>query len=315
MSENLNENLADDFLFSGVKADDETMSVFDNKPTINDGIYRPKLTDAKDKKIGYRATLRFLPNILENGKIGPSAIEKHVHYVDIKNVSGISGYYDCKKNYDKDCPLCTEYWKLFNSKNAADNAKAQLLNRTTKYYSYVLIVEDEQYPDLVGKVLVYPYGYTIKNKINSERQGEVSGKSVNVFDIIYGKDFKLIIKEKAGYQNYDTSAFTDTEPLRLYDEKKEIWRSVPIDENGKISNSKVQIKIKEFLTVKEVNLDDYKPKIWDDEMLTKINSIFANLNGEEVYVANQQATSTEKKEVESFQNDDVTAADDFFSID
>ena len=120
MSENLNENLADDFLFSGVKADDETMSVFDNKPTINDGIYRPKLTDAKDKKIGYRATLRFLPNILENGKIGPSAIEKHVHYVDIKNVSGISGYYDCKKNYDKDCPLCTEYWKLTNSKNAVN---------------------------------------------------------------------------------------------------------------------------------------------------------------------------------------------------
>ena len=40
------EILADDFLFSGLEADDATMSVFDKPTTTSDGIYRPNLKDA-----------------------------------------------------------------------------------------------------------------------------------------------------------------------------------------------------------------------------------------------------------------------------
>jgi len=316
------EILADDFLFSGLEANDETMSVFDKSTTNNDGIYRPNLKDATDKKVGYRATLRFLPNLLENGKIGPSAIEKHIHYVDMKNEANLAGYYDCRKNNEPNCELCTEYWKLKNSKNAADNEKAELIKRTTKYYSYVLIIEDEQNPDLVGKILIYPYGYTIKEKINSERNGEVTGTPCNVFDLAKGKEFKLIIKEKGGFQNYEASQFMEISPIKLYDEASKKFKTAPVDADGKITNAKVQAKIKEFLLAKNVNLDDHKAREWDDAIQGKVTQVLSILSGKDVLVAEQKAkkskndsTAAPADETESPIESKATDADDFFSLD
>jgi len=313
------EILADDFLFSGLDANDATLSVFDKQTTNNDGIFRPNLKDAKDKKIGYRATLRFLPNFLENGTGGPSAVVKHMHYVDMKNEPNLSGYYDCKKNDEPNCPICTEYWKLKNSKNAADNEKSELIKRSTKYYSYVMIIEDEQHPELVGKILVYPYGYTIKEKINSERNGEVTGEPCNIFDITNGKEFKLIIKEKGGFQNYEASQFLEVSPIKLYDEKSESFKVAPVDANGQITNTKVKEKIKEVLLNRTVDLDDHKSKSWDDATQNKVNQVIAILEGEDVYIAEQktkavQNDATLTTSAPSPVETDATDADDFFSL-
>jgi len=321
----MSENTANDFLFGGIQADDESMSVFDKKTTTTDGIYRPLLKDAKDKKHGYHALIRFLPNLLESGKIGPSAIEKHVHYVKMNNEPGLTGYYDCKKNHESDCPLCTEYWKLKNSANAADNAKAEQLSRTTKYYSYIQVIEDEQHPELVGKILVYPYGYTIKEKINSERQGEVSGVPTNVFDLAKGKDFKLIIKEKAGYQNYDASAFKPESPIKLYNEKTEKFMPAPIKADGSIGfdgddkkTTGVYNKIKSFLSEKTVNLKDHEANKWDEKITEKVNNVLAILSGNIEYKASQIANNTVSdttvtSDVNNF-NSEPQEADDFFDI-
>lgn len=316
------EILADDFLFSGLEANDETMSVFDKSTTNNDGIYRPNLKDATDKKVGYRATLRFLPNLLDNGKIGPSAIEKHIHYVDMKNEANLAGYYDCRKNNEPNCELCTEYWKLKNSKNATDNEKAELIKRTTKYYSYVLIIEDEQNPELVGKIMVYAYGYTIKEKINSERNGEVTGTPCNVFDLAKGKDFKLIIKEKGGFQNYEAAQFLEVSPIKLYDESTKKFKQAPVDADGKITNVKVQAKIREVLLGKTVNLDEHKAKEWDETMQSKVTQVLSILSGKDVFVAEQKAQGSKKDSTKSPKDeiDDspvsskATEADDFFSL-
>jgi len=312
------EILADDFLFSGLEANDETMSVFDKSTTNNDGIYRPNLKDATDKKIGYRATLRFLPNLLENGTIGPSAIEKHIHYVDMKNEANLAGYYDCRKNNEPNCELCTEYWKLKNSKNAADNEKAELVKRTTKYYSYVLVIEDEQNPELVGKILIYPYGYTIKEKINSERNGEVTGLPCNVFDLAKGKEFKLIIKEKGGFQNYEASQFMEVSPIKLFDESTNKFKVAPVDADGKITNAKVQAKIKEVLLGKTVNLNDHKAKEWDETIQNKVTQVLSILSGKDVLVAEQGARKSKNDSSKTTVVDQVdnkaTDADDFFSL-
>ena len=315
----MKEELGDDFLFSGMSANDQTMSVFDQKQTTMDGIYRPKLDDAKDKKIGYRATMRFLPNLMKNGKIGPSAIEKHVHYVDFKNSPDIAGYYDCRKNYEPTCELCAEYWKLKNSKNQADVEKAALINRTTKYYSYVMIIEDDQHQELVGKILLFPYGYTIKEKINAERTGEVSGDPNNIFDIAKGKDFKLIIKEKGGFQNYDASQFMESSPIKLFDEKTSTFKMAPVDADGKITNPKAQAKIKEVLMNREVDIDDHKPVQWDEEMKVRVAKVINILYGNDVFVAeqktNQAKTGNVEKPVDSESSGGAVDADDFFSLD
>lgn len=311
------EMLADDFLFGGM--DDSTMSVFDKNTTNNDGIYRPNLKDAKDKKIGYRSTVRFLPNLLESGKLGPNAIEKHIHYVDMKNDQSVSGYYDCRKNNEPNCELCTEYWKLYNSKNAADNEKANLLKRSTKYYSYVMIVEDEQHPDLVGKVLVWPFGYTIKEKINSERNGDVSGHPTNIFDLLNGKDFKLIIKDKAGFQNYDASQFMESSVIKIYDEASGKFKTAPVNADNKIDNPKVMARIKETLTSRTSTIEEHAAKEWDEQTKGKVEKVLNILSGTDVYVAEQKTNrvkndaSTSVETVSPVESNS-TDVDDFFDI-
>lgn len=324
------ERTGEDFLFSGIGADDESLSVFDQASTNNDGIYRPNLKNAKDKKVGYRATLRFLPNIdLEQGKKLPSAIEKHIHYVGLKNHPKLVGYYECRKNLEPNCELCTEFFRLYNSKNALENEKAELIKRNTKYYSYVLIIEDEQHPDLVGKVLVWPYGHQIKEKINIERNGEVSGQKCNVFDMVEGKDLRLIIKEKGNkkgenYQSYENSQFLDSSPIKLYNESKKEWREVPVEEvDGKIliTNAKVRAKIKELYTQKEVNVYDHQPVEWTQDMEDKVEKIISILNGNIDVVAEQSAktggksTSTTTNEAKNDFDDDGDDGDDFFNLD
>ena len=308
---------ADDFLFGGIDANDSSNSVFDKQEKNQDGIYRPSLKDAKDKKVGYRSTLRFLTNLTQDSKKGSNAIEKHQHYVDFKNEPGLAGYYDCDRNHRDKCDICAIYWKLNNSKNQADVEKAQLVKRTTKYYSYVMIIEDEQHPELVGKIMIFPYGYTIKEKINSERNGEVSGVPTNIFDLNKGKDFRLIIKEKANFQNYDASTFLDSSPIKLYDEKSGTFKAAPVDENGLISNPKAQAKIKEFILARTVELDDHKSVEWTEETRSKVGKIVSILQGEDVFTAesstrnagtNTTTKTTQKVDVEA------TTADDFFDL-
>jgi len=315
---------ADDFLFGNLGTNDQNLNVFDKQEKGQDGIYRPKLEDAKDKKIGYVSKIRFLQNFQKDGTVGPSAIEKHVHYVNLTN-EGLSGYYDCAKNLKDKCELCTLYWKLDKSKNVAEQEKKDLIKRSTKYYSYIMVIEDDQHPELVGKILLYSYGHTIKEKINSERNGEVTGTPCNVFHLQTGKDFKLIIKDKAGYQNYDSSAFLETSVIKLYDEKTKEFKKAPVDENGVISNPKVQAKIKEILLKRDVEVEDHKATEWTEEQVSKVAQIVSIISGNDMYEAEQSSkkggtatTGTKANKTTSFADEDTsgasTDADAFFDL-
>jgi hypothetical protein len=61
-----------------------------------------------------------------------------------------------------------------NSKNAILIDKSKQLSILKKFYSYVLVIEDEQQPELVGKIMIMQYGKQL-NKISSERNGEITG--------------------------------------------------------------------------------------------------------------------------------------------
>jgi hypothetical protein len=130
----------------------------EKKTSNNDGIYRVDLTKVKDTKRGYRSVVRFLPNLTEEGKLGQVALEKISHYVEIKEPRELGGYYDSPKNFGEPCPLTNLFYQMKNSKNAVLVEKANVLNYSRKYYSYVLVLEDEQQPELVGKIMVMQYG-------------------------------------------------------------------------------------------------------------------------------------------------------------
>ena len=294
--------------------------------TNTDGIYRIDLSKAKDKKKGYRAVVRFLPNLTKEGKVGQSAIEKISHYVNIKNQKELSGYFDSPKNFGEKCALSDVYYQLTNSKNAILQERAKMLNYSKKYYSYVLVLEDEQQPELVGKIMIFQYGKTIKDKISAEKNGEISGVSCNVFDLSAGKDFVLLVKEiQTGdetYPDYKMSMFKpETTSLPIYFKDKAAFKNAPLGSDGKI-DPKAQSMIKDFLIDREHNLEDFGPKKLDDTQQGKINEIIGFLTGKSSggFVSNKtesKPTSDDFDFEESIVNSSTDKSDDdtddFFS--
>jgi len=301
---------------------EEDMSVFDKEERNQDGLFRPSLANAKDKTKGYQATIRFLPNFYKGEddvvKKGQISIKTHVHYANIQGDQDLTGYYDCNKNFDPKCDLCTIYWKLNKSKNEADVEKSKLINRSTKWYSYVYIVEDENNPELEGQILVFGYGAQVKEKIAQQKNNELGTGKCNVFSLTEGKDFRLIIKSKGEGREkvtYESSSFLETSPVKLYNAAKKVWMPLPV-QDGKIP-ANAQKKLLQILLDRKTELENFEPKVWDDATKTKVEKVIAHLTGDDVFVADRQASSASSessKTVEESAPAGSQTADDFFSI-
>jgi hypothetical protein len=275
----------------------------------NDGIYRVDLSKCKDKKRGWRSVVRFLPNLTKDGKVGQMAIEKVTHYVDIKNPKELSGWFDSPKNFNEKCALTDLYYTMQNSKNAILIEKSKQLKYSKKYYSYVLVLEDEQQPENVGKIMIFQYGKTIKDKIMAEKNGEISGVPCNVFDLSAGKDFVLVVKEiQTGdetYPDYKMSMFKpETTSLPIYFKEKGAFKNAPLVD-GKIEAS-VQSKIKDFLLERDHDLEEYSPKKLTEEQQSKISE-FAN------FLTGKASSSYSNAKAESKPSSDDFDFEDSFS--
>ncbi len=287
----------------------------DKKSVSADGIYRIDMSKVQDKKKGYKSVLRFLPNFTKDEKVGQSAIEKITHYVNIKDMKELSGYYDSPKNFGDKCPLTDLYYNMTNSKNAILVNKAKSLNYSKKYYSYVLVVEDEQQPELVGKIMILQYGKTIKDKILSEKNGEISDPC-NVFDLASGKNFVLLVKEidtgDDTYPDYKNSMFKpEITSVPVYNEEKKAFKNAPVitEEVNGIERRKIDPKfqgiVKTFLLNREHDLEEFEPKRLTEEEQAKITEISNFLTG-------KTSNSFQKASSNDF---DVTSDEEFMTED
>lgn len=318
-----------DDLFNG-SLDSKMDFLNEQKPTNNDGIYRVDLTKVKDKRKGWRSVVRFLPNFTKDQKIGQSAIEKIAHYVNIKDQKELGGYFDSPKNFGEKCPLSDLYYTMQNSKNAILIEKSKQLNFSRKYYSYVLILEDEQQPELVGKIMIYQYGKQIKDKISAEKNGEISGVPCNVFDLASGKDFVLIVKEiQTGdetYPDYKMSMFKpEMTSLPIFFKEKGEFKNAPTvlgDDKVLRISPNAQSKVREILLEREGELEDFAPKRLTDEQQGKISEISNYLTGKSsgAFASKQQQPESSDFEFEdSFSANSSTTSnvsddeDDFFN--
>lgn len=300
---------------------DNTMSFLDEKKTTKtaDGLYRVDMSKVKDKKRGYRAELRFLPNLTENPElvkkylgdrwtdsatsaIGESALEKVTHYVNIRQLPELRGYYDSPKNFGEKCDLTDTYYTLMNSKNALLEEKAKMLNYSKKYFSYVLVMKDEQQPEHEGKIMIFQYGKQIKDKLAAENNGEITGEPCNVFNLQSGKDFRLIVKEidtgDATFPDYKMSVFKET-PSSISLPTSDGLKNIPL-EDGKIPEN-YQSKVKEFLLARSVQLEDFGPKRLDEDKQSKVSQIISYLTGNST---GSESTGTNEATADDFTFDD-----------
>lgn len=319
MADLLNNDLFDEQSFN----EKNTMSFLEEKTTKGkDGLYRPVLKDGKSRTI-----LRFLPNLTREGKIGLSGLEKISHFVKVQD-DDLKGYYDSPRNFGEDCGLTKLYFTLKESKNAIIRSRMNQLDFSRKYYSYVLIVEDKNQPELEGKVMIFQYGKTILDMIKAEDNGDIDGEKCNVFSLTSGKDFILNVKEvefydeKSGktrtFPNYDASQFrSERGALAIpYSNDGEIaWKKVPL-KDGNIPTAAKE-KIQELLLSREYELEDFGPQPLTDKQKENIQRITDLLLSKNTSSSTNTNTSTNEDFSEdfSFETETETATSESNSSD
>jgi hypothetical protein len=144
---------------------------------------------------------------------------------------------------------------LWNSGSDANKEIARKQKRKLSFIANVLVVSDPKHPENEGKVFLFKFGKKIFDKIMDKAKPTFEDeKPVNVFDLWEGANFKLRMRKKDGYANYDESAFQDQSPVSNDDE-----------EMVRIVNS--QYKLSEFLDRK--NFKSY------DELKKKLNDVLS----------------------------------------
>ena len=163
-------------------------------------LYKPSADDGKDGT--YRALIRFVPN---PKNIKQSIITKYVHWLE--GPDGKNHLIDSPSSIGESCPIADAFFKLTKSESAVDRKIGDTLKRRQNYYSLIKVIKDPQNPELEGQYRIFKFGWTIKQKIESELEPQF-GEPTQVFNLFEGKNFELIITKKQKYNNYDTSKFS-----------------------------------------------------------------------------------------------------------
>ena len=183
----------------------------------NDNYWKPEV----DKSGNGHAVIRFLP--------APAG--EDVPFVRIwdHGFQGPGGWYIEKSltTLGKPDPVSELNTKLWNSGIEANKETVRKQKRKLNYYSNIYVVSDPGRPQNEGKVFLFKYGKKIFDKLNEAMNPEFPDEApINPFDLWEGANFKLKIRNVAGYRNYDKSEFDKASPLSEDDDElKKIWTS------------------------------------------------------------------------------------------
>ena len=187
-----------------------------------DEYWKPKM--GKDN-VG-EAIVRFLPSV--DGEDIPFV---RVFWHSFQNPKNKKWYIEkCRTTLDGSRKPGIDPVNDYNVQNWEKGEEAQTFirkytKRQTRFYANVLVLKDDINPENVGTVQVYQFGKKIYEKINEALNPTHDDEPVNVFDPWKGANFKIRIKKKDGWTNYDDSVFA--KPSKISDEDKyieEIWK-------------------------------------------------------------------------------------------
>ena len=176
---------------------------------VDERLWKPAVDKAGN---GY-AVIRFLP-AHANCELPWSQVWSHAF-------QGPGGWYieNSLTTLGKDDPVGELNRSLWNSGRESDKDIARKQKRKLSYYANVYVVKDASNPENEGKVFIYKFGKKIFDKITAAMQPEFEDEDpINPFDFWKGANFKLKIKQVAGFWNYDSSEFGKVEAL-LDDDK------------------------------------------------------------------------------------------------
>jgi gp32 DNA binding protein like len=198
-----------------------------------------------DKAGNGTATIRFLPRV-EGDELPWVRIFSH-------GFQGPTGKWYIENSLTtlgENDPVGELNTKLWNSGSDANKKIAQAQKRKLSFIANILVVSDPKHPENEGKVFLFKFGKKIFDKIMDKARPTFEDEQpVNVFDFWEGANFKLRMRKKDGFTNYDESAFAEPSTISTDDEAI-----------LKIANS--QHKLSEFLDRKNFkSYDELKRKL------------------------------------------------------
>jgi len=203
-----------------------------------------------DKAGNGTATLRFLPRV-EGDELPWVRIFSH-------GFQGPTGKWYIENSLTtlgENDPVGELNTTLWNSGSEANKEIARKQKRRLSFTANILVVSDPKHPENEGKVFLWKFGKKIFDKImDKARPTFEDEKPVNVFDFWEGANFKLRMRKKDGYANYDESAFM--EPAAIANDDESI-----------LHIAKSQVKLSEFTDRK--NFKSY------DELKKKLNEVLS----------------------------------------
>lgn len=125
----------------------------------------------------------------------------------------------------KQDPISAYNRRLWNSGVESDKDIARNQKRKLSYIANIYVMKDPANPENEGKVFLYRFGKRIFDKIKDKMEPEFEDESpVNIFDFWEGSNFRLKIRNVAGYRNYDKSEFDAPTPIFEDDsEIEKVW--------------------------------------------------------------------------------------------
>ena len=203
-----------------------------------------------DKAGNGTATIRFLPRV-EGDELPWVRIFSH-------GFQGPTGKWYIENSLTtlgENDPVGELNTQLWNSGSEANKEIARKQKRKLSFIANILVVSDPKHPENEGKVFLFKFGKKIFDKImDKARPTFEDEKPVNVFDLWEGANFKLRMRKKDGYANYDESVFTD--PIAVADDEQQLLKIVS-----------AQHKLAEFTDRK--NFKSY------DELKKKLNEVLS----------------------------------------
>ena len=200
-----------------------------------------------DKAGNGMATIRFLPAPAADGDDSLPWVKVFSH-----GFQGPGGWLidNCLTTLNTQCPVCEHNSALWNSGIEANKEIVRKQKRKLNYIANIYVVSDPKHPENEGRVFLFKFGKKIFDKImDKARPTYEDEKPVNVFDLWEGANFKLRMRKKDGYTNYDESSFMDPTPVSQ-------------DEQEMLKVVTSQYKLSEFLDRKNFKTyDELKRKL------------------------------------------------------
>jgi hypothetical protein len=202
-----------------------------------------------DKAGNGTATIRFLPRV-EGDELPWVRIFSH-------GFQGPTGKWYIENSLTtlgENDPVGELNTQLWNSGSEANKEIARKQKRRLSFTANILVVSDPKHPENEGKVFLWKFGKKIFDKImDKARPTFEDEKPVNVFDFWEGANFKLRMRKKDGFANYDESAFMEPSAIG--------------DDDTIVHVAQSQHKLSEFIDRK--NFKSY------DELKKKLNEVLS----------------------------------------